>query len=255
MGRIVVFDSGFGSLSIIMAIHKQTKSNIIYFADQKNFPYGKKSERDLRTIIERSISELQKMFHPDLIVVGSNTPSLLFPDLINRVGVMGVLPPIKEAQRLTKTNSIALLVTSSAAKSVAMKNFLAKHHNKKINFLTIDASKLVDLVESGKFIDSKIYCTKTIISVLKKTFEQNNVDIATLSSTHLPFLLPFLQTVFPDVTFLDPADGIADKIAKQKMFSPSARNTLKIFSSGDTHKFESRLKKIGIKKTVHRIDI
>ncbi|MCH8834298.1 MAG: glutamate racemase, partial [Thaumarchaeota archaeon] len=44
MAKIAIFDSGFGSLSIIRAIQKTTKSEIIYFADQKNFPYGKKTK-------------------------------------------------------------------------------------------------------------------------------------------------------------------------------------------------------------------
>ena len=42
--KIVVFDSGFGSLSIIKEIQKKVKSDIVYFADQKNFPYGKKTK-------------------------------------------------------------------------------------------------------------------------------------------------------------------------------------------------------------------
>ena len=77
MARIVVFDSGFGSISIINQIQKKLKSEIIYFADQKNFPYGRKSISDLKKIIQNSILGLQKNFNPDLIVVGSNTPSLL----------------------------------------------------------------------------------------------------------------------------------------------------------------------------------
>ena len=77
MAKIIVFDSGFGSLSIIKPIQKAIKSDIIYFADQKNFPYGKKSKFQLTTIITKTIRLLEKKFEPDLIVLGSNTPSLL----------------------------------------------------------------------------------------------------------------------------------------------------------------------------------
>ena len=44
--KIVVFDSGLGSLSVIKAIQKKTKSDIIYLADKKNFPYGKKQNHN-----------------------------------------------------------------------------------------------------------------------------------------------------------------------------------------------------------------
>ena len=77
MAKIIVFDSGFGSLSIIKPIQKAMKSNIIYFADQKNFPYGKKSKSQLSKIIIKTIRLLEKKIEPDLIVMGSNTPSLL----------------------------------------------------------------------------------------------------------------------------------------------------------------------------------
>ena len=42
--KIAVFDSGLGSLSIIKAIQKKTKCDIVYLADKKNFPYGKKNK-------------------------------------------------------------------------------------------------------------------------------------------------------------------------------------------------------------------
>ena len=52
MAKIVVFDSGMGSLSIIKPIQKKVNADIIYFADQKNFPYGTKSVLELKKIIK-----------------------------------------------------------------------------------------------------------------------------------------------------------------------------------------------------------
>jgi len=53
MAKIVVFDSGLGSISIINAIQSISKSDIIYFADQQNFPYGHKSQAQLDSIIKK----------------------------------------------------------------------------------------------------------------------------------------------------------------------------------------------------------
>ncbi|MGI0004395.1 MAG: glutamate racemase, partial [Candidatus Nitrosotenuis sp.] len=100
MGRVVVFDSGLGSLSIIKAIQKQTKAEIIYFADQKNFPYGGKPKNKLEKIIKNTIIGIKDKFKPDVIVVGSNTPSLLLPEMFSAdPTVMGVTPPLVEAQQ------------------------------------------------------------------------------------------------------------------------------------------------------------
>lgn len=254
MSKIVVFDSGLGSLSIIKAIQKRTKAEIIYFADQKNYPYGKKSQKELERIIKKTIANLQKIFEPNLIVIGSNTPSLLVDRIfINEPNVIGVLPPLLEAQQLTKTNSIALLVTSLVAKSSTLNNFIKKNLVKKVKIIKIDSSELVDLVESGKFITEKNFCINKIISILQQRFILNNIDVATLSSTHLPFLLSFLQKIFPQIIFLDPADKIVDQIIYHKLFFPSTKNTLKIFSNGNTKNFQTKLNKIGIKKSVQKI--
>ena len=62
MAKIAVFDSGLGSLSIIKAIQKISKSEIIYFADQKNYPYGKKSQAQLSNIIKNTQIIRRKIF-------------------------------------------------------------------------------------------------------------------------------------------------------------------------------------------------
>jgi len=74
---VVVFDSGLGSLSIIKEIQKKTKCEIIYIADQKNFPYGKKSSVELARIIKKTLEKINIEFKPKIIVLASNTPSLL----------------------------------------------------------------------------------------------------------------------------------------------------------------------------------
>ena len=92
MTRIAVFDSGLGSLSIIKSIQKVCKAEIIYFADQKNFPYGKKTRKQLEKIIKKSIELLEKKFKPELIVIGSNTPTIMLE--ITNKKILGVNPPI-----------------------------------------------------------------------------------------------------------------------------------------------------------------
>jgi glutamate racemase len=255
VGKIAVFDSGLGSLSIIKAIQKRTRADIIYFADQKNFPYGKKSKSQLAKIIKNTINKLQQKFNPDIIVVGSNTPSLLLDKIISKdPRVIGVLPPLLEAQQLTKTNSIAMLVTSSVATSSALKIFIKRNQIKKIKIVKIDSSELVELVESGKFLYEPDSCGEKIISLLKRKFVTNNIDVVTLSSTHLPFLLTILQRSFPHIKFLDPADKVANQLASHGSFIPAKKNTLRIFSSGDISKFKTNLHKIGIRKPVEEIN-
>jgi len=249
VAKIAVFDSGFGSLSIIKPIQQAVKSDIIYFADQKNFPYGKKSKLELTKIITKTVNMLEEKFEPDLIVIGSNTPSLLVE--INKKNIVKVLPPIKKAAKISMTGNVAILATLAVVRSRKLSEYVRKNRlPKHVSLKRIDATQLVRLVEDGKFIDNRKLCEKTVRKVLSKQFSKSNVDVAILSSTHLPFLLPFLKKQFPNITFVDPAKEIAQKVRKIVAKKPSKTNTMKIFTSSDPKKFQWYLWQIGIKKNV-----
>jgi len=254
MAKIAVFDSGLGSLSIIRSLQKTCKMEIIYFADQKNFPYGTKTEIKLEEIIKKTIKNLDAKFSPDLIIIGSNTPTIIL-GLENRK-IIGVNPPLNEAIKISKTKNIAVLATKSLVNSNKFLNYIesCKLPNQFI-IHKINSSNLVELVESGKFLTDENYCRKIIRRLLKRIFSQNKIDVATLSSTHLPFLKKILKSEFPNVQFIDPADNLAIKICKKIKQSNIQKNSLKIYSSDQTGLFQKNLIKMGIKKKIKFLSI
>jgi len=254
MARITVFDSGLGSLSIIKPIQKICKVDIIYFADQQNFPYGSKTKKQLEQIIRKSINLLQKEFNPELIVIGSNTPTILFENTNKKI--LGVNPPIKEAALKSKTKNVAILATETVVKSKNLSNYIKKLNiSKKIKVHKINASNLVELVESGKFIKNKVYCKKIIKNSLKDIFLNNKIDTVTLSSTHLAFLKSILKSEFPNICFIDPGENVAKKVFGKIKTRQSERNSLKIFSSDQTKNFQNNLIQLGIKNKVRFLSI
>ncbi|SMH72148.1 glutamate racemase [Candidatus Nitrosotalea okcheonensis] len=250
MVKIAVFDSGLGSLSVIKPIQKKISAEIIYFADQRNYPYGTKTVAQLDKIIKTTILKLQEKFDPDVIVVGSNTPSLLL-DIEKKDKIIGVFPPLKEAASKTKSGKIGILVTKTVVKNKILDKYIRKNVPSRIQVTKINATLLVELVESGKFISQK-QASRNIIKKIISPYVENNVDVFTLSSTHLPFLLPILKELFPDVVFLDPADTVAQHISKI-LKHRSEKPRLKIYSSGDIETFHKKLIKIGIKNKVNQL--
>ncbi|MDC0186747.1 glutamate racemase [Candidatus Nitrosopelagicus sp.] len=243
--KIVVFDSGLGSLSIIKAIQKKTKSDIIYLADKKNFPYGKKTKSQLYKIVSDTIKKISERFDPDVIVLASNTPSLLFREKLPK-NIITVLPPL---QKIQKPGNIAILATEIVAKSKELDNYISEFNDLK-DVWKINCSELVELVESGKFFTDEKNCVKTILKVLKDEFKENKIKFATLSSTHLPFLLPFMKKYFKKVEFLDPAEDVAIKISKLK--GPrSTRNSLSIYTTKSPKALQRNLKSMGISNKVN----
>ena len=243
--KIVVFDSGLGSLSIIKAIQKKTKSDIIYLADKKNFPYGKKTKSQLYKIVSDTIKKISERFDPDVIVLASNTPSLLFREKLPK-NIITVLPPLEKIQ---KPGNIAILATEIVVKSKELDNYISEFNDLK-GVWKINCSELVELVESGKFLTDEKNCVKIILKVLKNEFKENKIKFATLSSTHLPFLLPFMKKYFKKVEFLDPADDVAMKISKLKA-PRSTRNSLSIYTTKSPKALQRNLKSMGISNKVN----
>lgn len=254
MVKIAVFDSGLGSLSIIRAIQKTSKAEIIYFADQQNYPYGKKSQVQLRTIIQKSIKLLQEKFSPDIIVVASNTPSLMLNLATKKI--IDVKPPLKYAQKISKSKQIGILATEAAIKSKGLTRYIKKNNfPKSLRIFKINGSDLVELVESEKFLTDKKYCKKIIKKTLQQILSQQSIDTVTLSSTHLQFLKSLLEKEYTDIQFIDPGYIIAQKIYTKIKNKQSKRNSLKIFASGDAKRFQKKLSKIGIKNKVSSLSI
>ena len=249
MVKIAVFDSGLGSLSIIKAIQKISKSEIIYFADQQNFPYGNKSQAQLSKIIQKSIKILQEKFSPDIIVVASNTPSLMLD--VTTKKIIDVKPPLKDVKRISKTKQIGILSTKSAINSKGLTQYIKQNNfPKNFKIFKINGSELVELVESGKFISNKKYCQKIIKKNLDKIISQKDIDTITLSSTHLPFLKSLLKKQYPKINFIDPANVIAEKVFLKIKNKQSKRNSLKIFASENVKTFQIKLNKIGISNKI-----
>ena len=151
---------------------------------------------------------------PDIIVVASNTPSLMLN--LQTKNIVDVKPPLKLAQKKSKSKKIAILATKSAIKSRGLRNYIKENNiPKSYKIFKINGSNLVDLVESGKFLNKKNYCKKIIKESLENYIIKEKIDTITLSSTHLLFLKALLKKEFPQIQFIDPGYLVATKILRK----------------------------------------
>jgi len=146
------------------------------------------------------------------------------------------------------TNSTHLLV---AEINLELKSFSIKFTDK-------STTRLGERDEEGNLTEESIqralvtlkrfkeYCKNVIKEVLEDVFLDNSIDVATLSSTHLPFLEPFLRSIFKNVKFLDPAKNIVNILKDFVEDNDSQQNVLRIFTSGDVNLFKKNLQMMGI---------
>ena len=123
-----------------------------------------------------------------------------------------------------------------------------------INGQGVLSSELQAVIADGNpndFISIRIEFKENVdCYYLNNEFKENKIKIATLSSTHLPFLLPFLKKYFRGVEFLDPAEDVAIKISKLEK-SKSTRNSLSIYTTESPKALQRNLKSMGISNKVN----
>lgn len=208
---VAVFDAGIGSYAAVAAIRRLLpQQDIVYFADRASFPYGGKSRAELLAILRRTLLYLNG-FDPAAVLVASNAPSITVLDEVGEVigvPVLGVRPPIASALGVAGAGDVAVLGVQSMVRSPELRAYAdreAGEHGIRVHL--VDASPLVDLVESGAFLFDA-GATRHAVNAFMDDLDARHPNLAavTLSSTHLPWLLPYLKDARPSWPFLDPLD-------------------------------------------------
>ena len=224
---IAVFDAGLGSYAIVEAIKKAyPQQDIIYFADRKSFPYGAKTIEELKTIIKKSVDFLLEK-GASFIVLASNAPSITVLDKIKKKDkVIGIYPPLKDVINDKKKNTL-IIGAKVMIDSLELQEYIKKEVGDFYKqFHVENASPLIQLIESGDFINNVKETEKTIKNFINNCENKfGKLDSITLSSTHLPWLSSYFKKVIPKAKLYDPADNLVKaikpytNISKGKIYS------------------------------------
>lgn len=214
---VAVFDAGIGSYAAVAAIQRRLPTqDILYFADRASFPYGGKSRPTLLAILRNTLHYLAS-FNPAAVLVASNAPSITVLDDLTGVivpPVFGVRPPIAKAISAAGRGDVAVLGVASMVCSPELRAYAdAQAGADKSRVRLVDASPLVELVESGLFLFDAGQTQREVddfLDVLDRTWPE--ITCFTLSSTHLPWLRPFIERARPDRRLFDPLEDAIEAI-------------------------------------------
>lgn len=256
---IAVFDAGIGSYAAVAAIQRLLpRQDILYLADRASFPYGGKSRTELLAILRRTLLYLNE-FEPTAVLVASNAPSITVLDDIGdviEVPVLGVRPPIASALDVAGTGDVAVLGVRSMIRSPELRAYADREAGgNRSRVHLVDASPLVDLVESGAFLfDAE--ATRNAVNAFLDDLDSRhrNLAAATLSSTHLPWLLSFMKDARPAWRFLDPLDDAVAAIVPHSTAGTGA--LLGLVTENErlpVADFRSMLDRLGIALQLHTV--
>ncbi|BAL81344.1 glutamate racemase [Caldisericum exile] len=208
---IGIFDSGVGGLSVVRSIRKVLPNeNIIYVGDLKHFPYGTKTEEEVKTFA-KNITKFLISQGVKLIIVACNTVSSIAMDdlrvLAKPIEVIGMIQSGAEyAVKTTKIKKVGVISTPLTARKHAYKNEIKKLDSS-IEVFEVGSQELVNLVEDG--VSFNDYACALAREKLEEPLS-NGIDTLVLGCTHFPFLYKVVKNVVGEkVEVIDPAEYIA----------------------------------------------
>lgn len=217
--HVLVFDSGVGGLSVSAEIRRALPDVAqSYLADDAFRPYGEKTEDALRHRLVDLLVPICDMLNPDIVVIACNSASTTaLPTLRDALPmpVVGVVPAIKPAARLSKTGSIAVLGTPGTVRRAYVDDLISEFASDKTVAL-IGSSALVEQAENkmaGRPIDQNVLGAE-----MSRIFADENseapVDTVVLACTHFPLLVEDLnQLVDRPIQWVDSGAAIARRVA------------------------------------------
>lgn len=238
MKKVVIFDSGVGGLSVYKEIHDLLPQvQFIYAFDNAAFPYGELADDILIERTNHIVTLLVEQYQADLVVIACNTAStIVLPSLRQRltIPVVGVVPAIKPAAKMSKTKCIGLLATPATINR-SYTHQLIKQFASDCDVKMIGSTRLVEMAEHklrGEPID---------LVELERILQpwQGMVDSVILGCTHFPLIKAEIQKILPNVVIVDSGKAIAKRVSSLLTLSsePITISNIKnvTYSSAATH--------------------
>ncbi len=207
-----MFDSGSGGLSVLRQLREVfPESDVVYFADIKNAPYGVKSQSELARLTYNALSLLREKEATDIVsacnsVSASLTVSLFDTLFIEQKIIEMVGPTV--AKLRDENRRIAVCATEATINSGMYENGL--HMVGKENVINIPIPELAGQIEFGA--SKKDIATSINDALLPYT---DQFDVCVLACTHFPLVRDvFEQALGESVEIFDPATAVAERAKK-----------------------------------------
>lgn len=213
-GRVLVFDSGVGGLTVASEIRALgPRLSVHYAADTGFFPYGDKSDDALRARLPAVAKALCDAVKPDAFVIACNTASTLALAEVRAVldiPVVGTVPAIKPAAKLTETGTIGLLATPGTIRRAYTARLIEEFAKDKRVILhgSLELVKLAEAHARGEDVPPEAFAAAQ--APLFSAPGGDQIDTVVLACTHFPLVRGQLIATAPHtVSYIDSGAAIA----------------------------------------------
>ncbi len=204
MKNVLLIDSGSGGINILKeCLRVCPNGNFLMFCDNKNLPYGSKSNDFLIDETLRNLKEIRKSFEFDVVVIACNTLTSACIDSCREsfadVEFVGTVPAIKVALGRYREDEIVVLGTEVTIK-----------YNKLISkFPNIRCKMMPDL---ATLIDEHLDDLSMIEGYLRAELGGLDAKALVLGCTHYVAVKDMIEEILPGVSVFDSANGVARRL-------------------------------------------
>ena len=211
-GKIGLFDSGLGGLSILKELlNLLPNENYLFYEDSINNPYGEKSEEELMNITSNITDYLLKN-DCKIIVIACNTATTSCMTKLREkykdVIFVGTVPAIKVACDNNYRNIINFS-TPNTKNSKMVDELIHDFKGDDQAIYNISGENLANLVELDKKDEIK--------SLLERVLGpyNNKADALVLGCTHYSLIKEDINKVLPNTVLLDGCKGVSQEVKRQ----------------------------------------
>jgi glutamate racemase len=241
---IGVFDSGVGGLTVLdECLAALPAEDFVYFGDTAWFPYGDRTDAELRGRADE-IAEWLLRQGVKTIVVACNTATaaaLVHLQTHLRVPVIGVMSPEAHAAALTTRNRrVGLLATEATVRSGSYER-MVRAHDAGVEVVAVACPRLAPAIQRGEPYDQELV---EMVREYAAPLREASVDTVILGCTHYPMVERLLRRSLPGVTLIKSGEELArdlgESLRRRGLLRPAGREGAYRFAcSGDPEAFRA----------------
>lgn len=234
-GRIGVFDSGVGGLSVARMIWRELPElRVHYFADTAYVPYGERPAHDVVHLVHRVIRHLLLSGVRALVMACNTATALALEETENDcpMPVIGMIKPaVAAALQATRSGRIGVISNTLTASCGAYQKAAPS-----AQIFSQGCPQLVMLAEAGQ--TDGPFVRRALREYLTPLMRQD-VDTLILGCTHFPFFRGEIERMLgPSVKIIDPAHHVLDQIRRLGLLPEEQTMRHIIEVSGNARNFE-----------------
>lgn len=246
---IGVIDSGVGGLTVAKELRQLfPQESIIYFGDNKNVPYGNKTEQEIYQLAKRMIDYLIEK-DVKLVAVACNTISTIVDKYLSdyEIPIVSIIRPIADYVVNNGIKEVGVVATVFTISTGAYDK-LIKEQDSTVEVVSEGSPNLAGLIDSANFTDKEV---EDLVNLhMTNLMGKRDVKDVILGCTHYPIVIDKFLESWPGVNFINPAYEqviyIDKLLASKNQKGEHEESTFEIYTTGSKDTYYKMLEILSI---------